>query len=94
MAFNPVGDVIKSVNRTLDNVDVALAKVDDRHVDQKMDGVDHKMVSVDERMVKVDEALATVCQLLDELQGEIELLRQVPDMQKKLDAIHAAVASP
>jgi len=50
--------------------------------------VDGTLGTVDDVLVRVDTTLGEVRSLLAELQNELHLLRQVPEMAAKLDEIH------
>ncbi|MEA2126753.1 MAG: hypothetical protein QOI80_3535 [Solirubrobacteraceae bacterium] len=71
---NPVGDLLKRVDRTLGSVDPVLGRVDGTLGD-------------------ATEVLQHVRGLLTELESELALLREVPEMKVKLDEIHALVSS-
>jgi hypothetical protein len=50
--------------------------------------VDGTLETVDGVLGRVDQTLAEVKDLLTELEGELQLLHQVPEMAAKLDEIH------
>jgi len=98
---NPVGDVLKRVDRTLDSADASLARVD-----ETLHGVDSTLTTVSgtlseanaslERvggtLAEATTVLAGVQELLGNLEDKLELLDQVPAVLTHLEEIKAAVA--
>jgi hypothetical protein len=50
--------------------------------------VDGTLLTVDDVLVRVEGTLSEVSSLLAELQDEMKLLHQVPEMAAKLDEVH------
>ena len=69
---NPVADVLRRVNRTIESVEPVLERVDGTLGDATA-------------------VLEQVRELLAELESELVLLREVPEMKAKIEEIHAAV---
>ena len=98
---NPVGEVLKRVDGTLDSADASLARVD-----HTLEGVDGTLTTVSGTLSDANEALekvggtlaeatavlAGVGELLAGLQDKLELLDEVPTVLARLEEIRAAVA--
>ncbi|HYI35216.1 MAG TPA: DUF948 domain-containing protein [Thermoleophilaceae bacterium] len=78
---NPVGDVLKRVDHTLDSADASLARVD-----ETLHGVEGTLAEATTVLAGVQDLLAT-------LEDKLELLDQVPAVLAHLEEIKAAVAA-
>ena len=85
---NPVGELLKRVDRTLESVEPVLGRVD-----ATLGDVDGTLTSVSGTLAESTAVLQQVRDLLVELEAELALLREVPAMKIKLDEIHAAVSA-
>jgi hypothetical protein len=85
---NPAGDLMRRVDKTLENVDTVLARVDGTLAD-----VNAKLGNVDSTLRDATTVLIEVQSLLTEFRDEIELLREVPAIKQQLDDIYRVVVT-
>ena len=99
---NPVGDVLKRVDHTLESADASLVRVD-----ETLGGVDGTLTTVSGTLAEANASLeqvggtlaeatgvlSAVQELLTSLEDKLELIDQVPVVLTRLEEIQAAIAT-
>ena len=90
---NPAGDLLRRVDRSLTNAEDTMERVDGQltEVNSKLGDVGGTLATAGTTLGDATAVLREVRSLLAELQSELALLRQVPELAAKLDDIHRIV---
>jgi uncharacterized coiled-coil DUF342 family protein len=97
LGLNPVGDVLRKADQVLADAGDTLGNVRETlgHADQRMERVDETRDETrDETSDETRALLAQAQGLLVELSEGTALVKEIPELKKKLDQVHEAVTHP